>query len=160
MLRIKFNMLMAGRERLQFVAKASTGTVSLEDRLAHLRRMRRHLKALGDVDAPVVLAGAPASGPPPAPPVTATAARPAAVPVAGPRRDFDKTDRVRPASLAGPARTMPAVPTGPAASGPPPAGPGTGIQACAASNDPADARSDFEMSCGIVDRTRHVLGCV
>jgi len=144
MLRIKFNLLMAGREHLRFVAKASTGTVSLKDRLAHLRCMRRYLKALEDADAPVVLAGAPASGPPPAPPVTATPARPAAVPVAGPRRDSDKTNRARPASLAGTARTMPAVPTGPAASGPPPAGPGTGIQACAAWNDPADARSDFD----------------
>ncbi len=144
MLRIKFNLLMAGRERLQFVAKASTGIVSLEDRLAHLRRLRRHLKALREADAPVVLAGATGGGPPPAPPATATLAGPAAVPLADRRRDFDKTNRARPASLAGTARTMPAVPTGPAASGTPPAGPGTGTQACAVSNHAAHARSDFD----------------
>jgi hypothetical protein len=145
MLRIELNLLMAGRERLQLAVKASTGTVSLKDWLAHLRRLRRHLKAVGDVDVPVMLAGARASGPPPAPPPTATLACPAADPVSTcARGNFDKTDRVRPASLTGTARAMPAVPRGPAASGTPPAGRGAGTQACAASNHAAHARSDSD----------------
>lgn len=145
MLRIELNLLMAGRERLQLAAKASTGTVSLKDWLAHLRRLRRHLKALGDADVPVMLAGASASGPPPAPPPTATLAGPAADPVSTDTRgDFHRTNRIRPASLAGTARAMPAVPPGPAASGTPPAGGRTGTQACAVSNHAAHARSDSD----------------
>lgn len=145
MLHIELNLLMAGRELLQLAAKASTGTVSLKDWLAHLRRLRRHLKALGDADVPVMLAGASASGPPPAPPPPATLAGPAADPVSTDARgDFDKTNRIRPASLAGTARAMPAVPPGPAASGTPPAGGRTGTQACAVSNHAAHARSDSD----------------
>jgi hypothetical protein len=136
MLRIKFSLLMTDRERLQFAAKASSGTVPLKDRLAHLRRLRGHLKALGDADVPVVLAGATASGPPPAP---------AADPVAGPRGDFDKTNPARPASLVGTtASTMPAVPPGTSATGTPPAWRQHGAQACDASNHAAGALSDLD----------------
>jgi hypothetical protein len=136
---------MAGREHLQFAAKASTGTVSLKDRLAHLRRLRRHFKALGDADAPMVLAGVTGGAPPPAPPATATLAGHAADPVAGPRGNFDRTNPARPASLIGTtASTMPAVPPGTAATGTPPAWREDGTQACDASNHAADALSGFD----------------
>ena len=98
----------------------------------------------GDADAPMVLAGATAGGPPPAPSETATLARRAADPVADARGDFDKTNRVRPASLVGKVRAMPVVPRGAAASGPPPAGRETVAQACAVSSHAPDARSDFD----------------
>src|SRR5262245_55553163 len=100
----------------------------------------------GDADAPMVLAGATAGGPPPAPSETATLARRAADPVADARGDLDKTNRVRPASLVGKVRAMPVVPRGAAASGTPPAGRETVAQACAVSSHAPDARSDFDQN--------------